>query len=58
MEREAFRVPFRVGASFYDLSRSDVRNPKAAIENAEAFAAEVRDILTNTDAAGKEGVNG
>ena len=45
MEREAFRVPFRLGASFYDLNRADVRNPQAAIDNAEAFAAEVRDIL-------------
>ncbi len=60
MEREAFRVPFRVGASFYDLSRSDVRNPKSAIENAEAFAAEVRDILTGADISetGMGGGNG
>jgi chromosome partitioning protein len=45
MEREAFRLPFRIGASLYDLERSDVRNPMAAIENAEAFAMEVKDIL-------------
>lgn len=45
MEREAFRVPFRIGASFYDVKGSEVRNPQAAIDNAEAFAAEVRDIL-------------
>jgi chromosome partitioning protein len=45
MEREAFRVPFRVGASLYDMTKADVKNPQFAIENAEAFAAEVRDIL-------------
>jgi len=45
MEREAFRVSFRIGASFYDVKGSEVRNPQAAIDNAEAFAAEVRDIL-------------
>jgi chromosome partitioning protein len=45
MEREAFRVPFRVGASLYDLTKSDVKNPQYAIDNAEAFAAEIKDIL-------------
>ena len=60
MEREAFKVPFRVGASFYDLTRGDVRNPRAAIENAEAFAAEVRDILVEEAAvgAGRAAANG
>lgn len=53
MEREAFRVPFRVGASFYDLNRNDVRNPRATIENAEAFATEVRDILAGEDVVGE-----
>lgn len=46
VEREAFRVPFRIGASIYGLSGRDVRNPQAAIDNAEAFAAEVKDVLT------------
>ena len=45
LEREAFRVPFRLGASFYDLNRGDVRNPQAAVDNAEAFGAEVKDVL-------------
>jgi chromosome partitioning protein len=45
MEREAFRVPFRVGAGLYEMTKSDVKNPQFAIENAEAFAAEIRDIL-------------
>ena len=48
LEREAFRVTFRVGASFYDLNRSDVRNPQAAVANAEAFGAEVKDILVES----------
>jgi chromosome partitioning protein len=60
MEREAFKVPFRIGASFYDLNRSDVRNPRAAIENAEAFADEIREILMGeADAgAGRAAANG
>lgn len=60
MEREAFRVPFRVGASFYDLNRNDVRNPQATIENAEAFATEVRDILAGeiVDGEGRAAANG
>ncbi len=45
LEREAFRVPFRLGASIYDLAKSDVRNPRAAIDNAEEFAAEIRAVL-------------
>lgn len=45
MEREAFRVPFRLGVSIYDMGKAEVRNPQAAIENAEAFAEEVRDVL-------------
>jgi chromosome partitioning protein len=51
MEREAFRVPFRVGASLYDLTKGDVKNPQNAIDNAEAFAAEIRDILLQTPEA-------
>lgn len=61
MEREAFKLPFRVGASFYALNRSDVRNPRAAIQNAAAFGAEARDILIgDADGAGegREVVNG
>jgi hypothetical protein len=27
------------------MTKSDVKNPQFAIENAEAFAAEIRDIL-------------
>ena len=53
MEREAFRVPFQLGASFYSLNRSEVRNPEAAIENAEAFGAEVRDVLLAAQTVGE-----
>jgi chromosome partitioning protein len=45
VERAAFKVPFRLGGSIYDLTGSDVRNPESAIRNAEAFAVEVRDCL-------------
>ena len=57
LEREAFRLPFRVGASLYDLARSDVRNPQAAIDNAEEFAAEIREILLEQATPAGEGVN-
>jgi chromosome partitioning protein len=45
VEREAYRVPFRMGRGLYSLTPGDVRNPRTAIENAEAFAQEVRQIL-------------
>lgn len=57
LEREAFRVPFRIGASLYDLARNDVRNPQAAIDNAEEFAAEIREILLVQATAVGEGVH-
>lgn len=41
----AFKAPFRLGGSIYDLTTSDVRNPDAAIANAEALATEIRDCL-------------
>ena len=57
LEREAFRVPFRIGASLYDLAKSDVRNPQAAIDNAEEFAAEIRGVLLGPAELVGEGVN-
>ena len=57
LEREAFRVPFRVGASLYDLARSDVRNPQAAIDNAEEFASEIREVLLEQATPAGEGAN-
>lgn len=45
VERSAFKVPFALGGSIYDLNEREAKNPAAAIANAEAFAQEVRDIL-------------
>jgi chromosome partitioning protein len=45
MDRAAFKAPFRLGGSIYSLTPADVRQPGVAIENAEAFAAEVNDVL-------------
>ena len=45
VERSAYKVPFALGGSIYDLNDREAKNPAAAIANAEAFAQEVRDIL-------------
>ena len=45
VERAAFRTPFNIGRPLYSLTNQDVRNPAAAIANAEAFALEIRDTL-------------
>jgi chromosome partitioning protein len=45
VDRAAFKAIFRLGGSIYDLSAAEVRNPEAAIVNAEEFATEVRDVL-------------
>ena len=45
VERAAFKAPFRLGGTIYELSPKEVRNPASAIENAEHFATEVRDVL-------------
>lgn len=45
VERSAFKAPFRLGGTIYNLSNKEVRNPHTAIENAEAFATEIRDVL-------------
>ena len=45
VERSAFKVPFRIGGSVYELSGAEANNPQAAIRNAEEFAQEVRDVL-------------
>jgi len=50
MEREAYRLPFRIGASIYELDKGDVRNPMVAIENAEVWAKEVISVLDETEA--------
>ena len=45
VERSAFKAPFRLGGTIYDLTEREAKNPFAAIGNAEAFAQEVRDVL-------------
>jgi chromosome partitioning protein len=45
VERSAFKAPFRLGGTIYELSNKEANNPAAAIDNAEAFAKEIRDIL-------------
>lgn len=49
VERSAFRVPFRLGGTIYDLSSKEANNPEVAIRNSEAFAQEVRDVLLGAD---------
>lgn len=44
-ERSAFKVPFRLGGTIYELSGREANNPEAAILNSEAFAQEIRDVL-------------
>ncbi len=45
VERSAFKAPFRLGGTIYDLTEKEAKNPTAAIENAERFAREIRDVL-------------
>lgn len=51
VERSAFKVPFRLGGTIYQLSNQEANNPHAAIHNAEVFAQEVRDVLLGVEAA-------
>jgi len=50
VERSAFKAPFRLGGTIYDLTDKEANNPRAAIENAESFAQEVRDVLIGSRA--------
>ena len=45
VERSAFKAPFRLGGTIYDLSEREAKNPLAAVDNAETFAQETRDVL-------------
>ncbi len=45
VERSAFKAPFRLGGTIYELTEKEANRPDAAIENAETFAQEVRDVL-------------
>ena len=49
VERSAFKVPFRLGGTIYELSELEAKNPEAAIRNAESFAQEVRDVLLGVE---------
>lgn len=49
VERSAFKAPFRLGGTIYELSDREAKNPAAAIANAEAFAEEVRDVLLSRE---------
>jgi chromosome partitioning protein len=53
VERSAFKAPFSLGGTIYGLTLKEASNPQAAIDNAETFAQEVRDILVEA-AADKE----
>ena len=49
VERSAFKVPFRLGGTIYELSEREANNPEAAIRNSETFAQEVRDVLLGVE---------
>ena len=51
VERSAFKVPFRLGGTIYDLSDREANNPIAAMRDAELFAQEVRDVLLGVETA-------
>lgn len=50
-ERAAFRAIMQLGGTIYDLTAGEAANPDAAIENAEAFARAITQLL----AAGQAG---
>jgi chromosome partitioning protein len=54
VERSAFKTPFSLGGTIYGLTQKEASNPQAAIDNAETFAQEVRDILVAAAAADQE----
>jgi chromosome partitioning protein len=58
VDRAAFKAPFRLGGSIYDLTQADVRNPETAIKNAEDFATEIRDCLVQEASRAGEVANG
>lgn len=51
VERAAFRSIMQLGGTIYDLTKSDVTNPEAAVENAEAVAASIIAHIRNQQAA-------
>ncbi len=51
VERSAFKAPFRLGGTIYELTEREANHPDAAIQNAEMFAQEVRDVLIGASVA-------
>jgi chromosome partitioning protein len=51
VERSAFKAPFRLGATIYDLTEREANHPEVAIANAEEFAQEVRDVLIGSNSS-------
>lgn len=51
-ERAAFRAIMQLGGTLYDLTPKEASKPEAAIENAEAFARAVTQMLMNTQHEG------
>lgn len=45
VERSAYKAPFRLGGTIYDLKDGEANNPGAAVKNAESFAEDIRDVL-------------
>lgn len=48
-ERAAFRTIMQLGGTIYDLTTAEVSKPEAAIENAEAFARAVAELLATAE---------
>lgn len=50
VERSAFKAPFRLGGTIYELTEREAKGPEAAVRNAESFAEEIRDVLVSVHA--------
>lgn len=48
IDRDAFRAIFALGGTVRDLTAADTSNPSAAVQNAEAIASEVVELLRST----------
>lgn len=45
VDRSAYRAPFQLGGTLYDLKKGEVSNPQLAVEGAEEFAKELGCVL-------------
>lgn len=57
VERAAYKATFHIGLGLYELTKANVRDPQAAIANAEGMTAEVRQVLAEVMAPAREAVN-